>query len=145
LYKNKHEGARKPGCPKKDEEEQDKNKKDAAKVVTPNQLKLAKRYKVKSRMCGNLTAINHHIKERMQMKHDQVCSFCGEPAYTRSMVCPEKPALHFFPSKGPNKGKSCFLDYHNDRCFGLAHRDFPVLLGKHKSEWTPPSEKKKKG
>jgi hypothetical protein len=40
LYKNKHEGARKPGRPKKDKEEQDKNKKDGA-----------KRYKVKSRSC----------------------------------------------------------------------------------------------
>jgi hypothetical protein len=60
------------------------------------------------------------------------------------MVCPEKPALHFFPPKGPNKGNSCFINYHNDCCFGLACRDFPVLLGKRKSEWTPPSEKKKK-
>jgi hypothetical protein len=60
------------------------------------------------------------------------------------MVCPEQPALHFFPTKGPNKGKSCFIDYHNDSCFGLARRDYQVLLGKSKSEWSPPSDKKKK-
>jgi hypothetical protein len=40
-------------------------------------------------------------------------------------------------------GKSCFLDYHNDCCFGLARPDFPVLLGKRKSEWMLPSEKRK--
>jgi hypothetical protein len=142
MFKNKNEERRKPGRPKKkDDEEQDKTN---AHVVKPGQLKIAKRFKVKSRLCGDLTAINHHIKEREQMKHDQVCSYCGEPAYTRCTVCPEKPALHFYPSKGPNMGKSCFLDYHNDCCFGLARRDFPVLLGKRKSEWTPPSEKKKK-
>jgi hypothetical protein len=136
AYKKKDGVARKPGRPKKDEEA-----KDDAHVVTPKQLKIAKRYKFKSRLCGDLTAINHHVKERQQMKHDQVCSYCGEPAYTRCMVCPEQPALHFFPSKGPNMGKSCFLDYHNDCCFGLARRDFPVLLGKRKSDWSPPSEK----
>jgi hypothetical protein len=139
-FKNKNAVARKPGRPKKDEEQAEKQ----AHLVTPSQLKLAKRYKVKSRLCGDLNAISHHIKERTQMKHDQVCTYCGEPAYTRCMVCPEKPALHFFPSKGPNKGKSCFLDYHNDCCFGLARRDFPVLLGKRKSEWAPPTENKKK-
>ena len=140
LYKNKHGVARKPGCPKKGEEQANKD----AIVVTPSQLTVAKRYKVKSRLCGDLNAIAYHVKERAQMKQDQVCAFCGEPAYTRCTVCPEKPALHFFPSKGPNKGKSCFLDYHNDCCFGLACQDYPVLLKKCKSDWSPPSENKKK-
>jgi hypothetical protein len=74
----------------------------------------------------------------------QVCSYCGEPAYTKCMVCPEKPALHFFPTKGPNKGKRCYLDYHNDCCFELVRRDFQVLLGKRRSGWSPPSDKQKK-
>jgi hypothetical protein len=139
MFKNKNEVPRKPGRPKKKNEEQAKTD---AHVVTLGQLKLARRFKVKSRLCSDLTAINHHIKEREQVKNDQVCSNCGEPAYTRCTVCPEKPALHFFPSKGPNMGKSCFLDYHNDCCFGLAHQEFPVLLTKRKSEWSPPSEKK---
>jgi hypothetical protein len=72
LYK-KNEGARKPGHPKKDEAKNDVH------VVMPSQLKMAKSFKVKSRLCGDLTAINHHIKKRKQIKHHQVCSFCGEP------------------------------------------------------------------
>jgi hypothetical protein len=140
VYRKKDDGARQVGRPKKraGAEEND------AHVVTPTQVKIAKRYKYKSRLCGDLSAINHHIKSREQMKHEQVCSFCGEPAYTRCMICPEKPALHFFPAKGPNKEKSCFIDYHDDCCFGLARRDFPVLLGKTKKEWSPPSERQKK-
>ena len=142
AYRKKDDGGRKrgPGCPKKGEEA-DKND---AREVTPTQVKAAKRYKLKSRLCGDLTAINHHIKEREHMKHAQVCSFCGELAYTRCTVCPEKPALHLFPAKGPNKEKSCFVDYHSDCCFGLARRDFPVLLGKSKTDWSPPSERRKK-
>ena len=140
VYKKKDDGGpRKRGRPKRGDEA-DKNDAD---VVTTTQVKMAKRYKFKSRLCGDLTAINHHIQEREQMKHDQVCSFCVEPAYTRCMVCPERPALYFFPAKGPNKEKSCFIDYHNDCCFGLARRDFPGLLGRNKNEWSPPSDRKK--
>jgi hypothetical protein len=130
----KDEGTKNPGRPKKGDEASSKND---AHIVTPSHVKLAKRYKVKSRLCGDLTAISHHINQRVQMKHDQVCSYCGEPAYTRCMVCPEKPALHFYPSKGPNMGKSCFLDYHNDCCFSSTP-------WKAQSEWSPPSEKQKK-
>ena len=135
--------ARKPGRPKKTNEAGKCD--ETLHVVTPAQVKLAKRYTVtKTRMCGDLNTVAHHIQEREQMKHDHVCAFCGEPAYTRCTVCPEKPALHFYPARGPNAGKSCFLDYHNDCYFGLARQDCSELLGKRKSEWTPPSAKQVK-
>ena len=114
-----------------------------APIVTPQDLKLATRYRLKSRLCGDLTAFNHHIKEKVNMKHHKVCAYCGEKAYTMCTVCPDQPALHFFPSKGPSAGKTCFLDYHNNVCFGLARQDFTGVLGKRKSEWSPPSERKK--
>jgi hypothetical protein len=140
VYTKKADRApRKRGRPKKGEEA-DKND---AHAVTTIKVMTAKQHKFKSYLCGDLTSINHHIQEREQMKHDQVCSFCGEPAYTRCTVCPEKPAPHFFPAKGFNKEKSCFIDYHNDCCFGLARREFPLLLGRSKREWRPPSDRQK--
>jgi hypothetical protein len=44
---------------------------------------------------------------------------------------------------GPNKGKACFVDYHNTTCFGLAREDM-ALVGKKKSKWQRPSETKKR-
>ena len=113
-------------------------------VVTPDQLKLAKRYKVKSRLCGDMTAIKHHIKESVSLKHSKVCAFCGEQAYTQCTICPGKPMLHFFPSKGKGAGKGCFLDYHSDICFGLASEDLVVLHGKKRKEWSSPSVSQQK-
>lgn len=131
-------GARKPGHPPRNTS-QEATTSDRP-VVTPDQLKLAKKHTVKSRMCGDLTAISHHIMEMAKLKHGMVCTHCGEPACTMCTICPDQPALDFYPSKGPNKGKSCFVDYHNDCCFGLAHGDHQVLLGKSKSDWSPPMQ-----
>jgi hypothetical protein len=137
------EGARRAGRPKKNmpgRATSSKNK-NAAADITPEQLKTAKRNTTKSRLCGDLRQIDVHIKGRQSLKHEKMCAFCGEPAYT---ICPEQPALHFYPAKGPNLDKSCFLDYHNDCCFGLAKRDCTVLLGKRKSEWLSPTDRQKK-
>jgi hypothetical protein len=140
------EGARRAGRPKKNmpgRATSSKNK-NAAADITPEQLKTAKRNTTKSRLCGDLRQIDVHIKGRQSLKHEKMCAFCGEPAYTICTICPEQPALHFYPAKGPNLDKSCFLDYHNDCCFGLAKRDCTVLLGKRKSEWLSPTDRQKK-
>jgi hypothetical protein len=65
VYTKKADGVpRKRGRPKKGDEA---NKNDAH-AVTTTQVMTAKRHKFKSRLCGNLTLINHHIWEREQMK-----------------------------------------------------------------------------
>ena len=117
---------------------------EALPVVTPRQLKVAKRHKLKSRLCGDLTAIDHHILSKVTKKHSRKCAFCGEDAYTFCTICPGEPALHFYPTKGDGKGRGCFMDYHSDACFGLARADLPVLLGKRTSDWSPPSANEKK-
>ena len=134
---NQDEGPRKAGRPKQNTDTRSssilRNSK-APPVVTPQQLKLARKHNLKSRLCGDLTAFNHHLQERVNLKHDKVCAYCGEKAYTLCKICPDQPALHFFPSRGPNAGKNCFLDYHNDLCFGLARVDFTEVYGKRKSD-----------
>ncbi len=111
------------------------------------------------RLCGNLSEFRCHANGIVKQgtggrgKGALTCVVCNTRTYTSCGLCltaqtnnndGRHPTLCFFPSKGPNMGKSCFLDYHNDCCFGLARRDFPVLLGKRKSEWSQPSEKKKR-
>ena len=49
-------------------------------------------------------------------------------------------ALHFF---GAEKGRTCFIDYHNDACFGLGYGD-AALVNTNKRDWLPPSGKKRK-
>jgi hypothetical protein len=112
----------------------------------PNQLKLAKSFKVKSRLCGDLTAINYHnIKKQMQMKHDQVCSYCGSQlTQGRCMVCPQKPVLHFFPSKGPNKEKAASLTTTMIVALGWHIEIFPYSLESVKVNGRRPQKRRKR-
>jgi hypothetical protein len=52
-------------------------------------------------------------------------------------------AMHYFPQKGQNAGRSCFIDYHNDSFFGLAY-DNVKLVNKQKREWPPANQTKQR-
>jgi hypothetical protein len=112
-------------------------------AVTPNNVKDAKKYKLKSRLCGDLSKITHHLKHKERLNKEHVCKFCGDPCYTRCTICPKKPFLHNFPSKGQCQGRSCFMDYHNDLCFGLAREDCH-MVGVRPSDWSPPTTTERK-
>jgi hypothetical protein len=62
-------------------------------------------------------------------------SFVGEQAYWVCTLCNNK-AMHYFPQRGQNAGRSCFIDYHNDSFFGLAY-DNIKLVNKRMSDWSP--------
>jgi hypothetical protein len=115
-------------------------------AVTPEDVKKAKTNKMKSRLCGDLTKITYHLLKKERHHKEHVCKFCGDPCYTRCTICPNKPFLHDFPSKGQCEGRSCFMDYHNDLCFGLA-KDDCHMVGVRPSDWSPPtaSDRKKNG
>ena len=105
-------------------------------------LKRAVGRRGKSRLCGNLSHFERHVESvQTGKKHPLSCRVCGEQCYSVCGLC-NKP-LHFFPNRGKNMGKSCFLEYHNDSFFGLAVEDCKVMQ-KRKSDWTPPSATKKK-
>ena len=90
-----------------------------------------------SRLCGDLTALNHHIKGvKTGNKHPKACKVCGKPAYSTCTICNE--ALHFMPSKGEVAGATCFFDYHNDVFFGMARSDVSIK-GISKKQWSYPS------
>jgi len=96
----------------------------------------------KSRLCGNLAQFERHVESvETGKKHPLSCRVCGEQCYSICGLC-NKP-LHFFPNRGKNLGKNCFLEYHNDSFFGLAVEDCKVM-NKRKSDWVPLSLAKKK-
>jgi hypothetical protein len=96
----------------------------------------------KSRLCGNLSHFERHVQSvETGKKHPLSCRVCGDNCYSVCTLC-DKP-LHFFPSRGKNMGKNCFLEYHNDSYFGLAVDDCKVMK-KRKTDWAPPSATKKK-
>jgi hypothetical protein len=128
---------RKRGRPRKGEE-----KAKPSELVTLKQLDAGKMNgNFKSRLTGDLRAFKKHLLSMKRDKHPKICKWCGANSYTYCGIC--KKFLHFFPSRGPNKGKACFVDHHNTTCFGLAREDM-ALLGKKKSEWKRPSEAKKR-
>jgi hypothetical protein len=96
----------------------------------------------KSRLCGNLSHFERHVQSVVTgKKHPLSCRVCGDHCYSVCTMC-DKP-LHFFPNRGKNVGKNCFLEYHNDSFFGLAVDDCKVMK-KRKQDWTAPTVAKKK-
>ena len=102
-----------------------------------NQLKKKKH----SRLCGDLGCFTVHVNHLKKIKCAKQCEVCGVDVYTVCSLCPGRPGLHFFPSKGIAKGKQCFVDYHNDDFFGLAKGDMTLFKGKRLKDWKPPSKR----
>lgn len=95
-----------------------------------------------SRLCGDLTRMMKHIQSmETSAKHPKICKVCGKDSYSVCTIC-DAP-LHLMPTKGENKGKLCFFDYHNDAFFGMA-RDDSAISGTKKSDWCYPSRAKKR-
>ena len=118
---------------------QAKSLKAGAALITPQTLKDASSTH-SSRLCGDLSKINHHLANcigtKEGYKHGGECAFCGEKAFTKCGVC-DVP-LHNRPSKGEHKDKNCFMDYHNTCFFGMAYAD-RHLLNKTRTTWTKPT------
>jgi hypothetical protein len=111
-------------------------------IVTPEQFKLGKRNRIKSRLCGDLGHLSDHLasfsEPAAKIKYGKQCEWCGEVAFTKCLVC--GAALHFYPTTGKNKGKGCAIHYHNEMCFGLGFKDHQVLHKKAKPSWVEPTQ-----
>ena len=80
------------------------------------------------------------MKTGQQNAH--ICVVCGENCYTICTLC----GVWLHPpnnKKGKNKDATCFLDWHNDKFFGLARDDWINLLKKRKGDWEPPNNAKR--
>ena len=82
------------------------------------------------RLCGDLTDFERHVESRAQYKNPRPCEACGADSYTICGLC--NVPLHFFPRRGCQTKKTCFIKYHSDTLFGLARSD-STLLGKTKN------------
>ena len=95
-----------------------------------------------SRLCGDMSMIQYHLKSmETGRKHPKKCVVCGEDAHSVCTICGK--ALHLLPQRGPNQGKTCFIEYHSESFFGLAKDDVDVMKIK-KKDWEYPSEAKKR-
>jgi hypothetical protein len=111
-------------------------------IVTPEQFKLGKRNRTKSRLCGDLGHLSDHLatftEPAAKIKYGKQCEWCGEATFTQCLVC--GVALHFYPTTGKNKGKGCAIHYHNEMCFGLGYKDHQVLHKQAKPSWVEPTQ-----
>ena len=112
-------------------------------VVTPEQFRIAKRHRTKSRLCGDLGHLSSHLKTfhepAAKIKFGKLCEWCGDVSYTKCLVC--DVALHFFPTKGASQGKACAIHFHDEMCFGLGKKDQQVIHNKAKPPtWVEPSK-----
>ena len=82
-----------------------------------------------------------HVNHLKKIKYVKQCEVCGVDVYTVCALCPGRPGLHFFPTKGIAKGTQYYLNYHSDKFFGLAKSDFKLFKSKRIKDWKPPSKR----
>ena len=76
-----------------------------------------------TRYCGDLRELERHVAAAATgFKDGRRCAFCGELTYSKCVIC-DAP-LCFFPLKGKNRGKLCYLHYHDITDFGLGYSNF---------------------
>ena len=96
----------------------------------------------KSRGCGDLDKLCLHLNSVERLSSSRMCAWCGEPAYTKCMLCKDpsgKAGVTLHSSKSIERSL-CFVEYHNDMCIGIAKDDQYKLLKKRKKNWTEPTE-----
>ena len=95
----------------------------------------------KSRGCGDLDALCHHVDSVKPLKTPRKCEWCGENAYHACYACEgddgKAVPLHF-TKKGVVTCK-CFWRFHNDVCIGLGRGDTTKYMGKQKGKWREPT------
>jgi hypothetical protein len=94
---------------------------------------------IQKRLLGDITTRLDSMTA-MQSRNGKVCRWCGVVAFTYCSKCSDKPALHFYTTKGASKGKGCALHYHNTNCFGLAKAD-AVGVSLPIKQWREPSKR----
>ncbi|KAG7351656.1 hypothetical protein IV203_007704 [Nitzschia inconspicua] len=100
-----------------------------------------KRKVVTSRFCGDLTKYRQHLASKETTKTRNNCFVCGEKTRTRCGLC--SVPLHGHVDQGSVKGRSCYVDYHDECMFGLCRSDAPYF-GRKKNQWSMPTDRERK-
>jgi hypothetical protein len=123
-------------------------------AVTQEILSNAQKNKeLKKRFCGSLTKYIQHEEsirylDNKIFKKGKTCYFCGQPCWSYCGICKdpvtlEPLMLHHCPLRGKSVGQLCFSHTHNEKGFGLAKKDQP-LIGEKQKNWSPPTKKARK-
>jgi len=101
--------------------------------------------RMETRICGDLNKFEAHclsVSLPKDQKHPKQCRVCGKECYTECTLCTPACPLHYFPNRGSNSGKICFVEWHNRDFFGLA-RDDCGRVNKRKTDWIAPTSAEK--
>jgi hypothetical protein len=93
--------------------------------------------KAKKRMCGFIGNLAEHYDSCNTMEErgkKLTCVFCGKPTYQLCALCGS--AMHKHPQADGQS--SCFFNWHDTGCFGLARDDWKITNKKMK-DWTYPT------
>ncbi|KAG7367695.1 hypothetical protein IV203_030366 [Nitzschia inconspicua] len=100
-----------------------------------------KRKVVTSRFCGDLTKYKQHLASKETTNTRNNCFVCGDKTKTRCGMC--GVPLHGHVEQGSVKGRSCYMDYHDECMFGLCRSD-AAYFGRKKNQWSMPTERDRK-
>ena len=95
-----------------------------------------------SRLCGDLLDLSMHYKsirlvDLVNGKNMQVCAYCKQKCSHICGLCGK--AFHLTkPRNLPNITVPCFIEYHDECCFGLAYSDTSIASKRKKKELTYP-------
>ena len=92
----------------------------------------------RSCLCGDLTILQYHDSKMYRTGKERNCVVCGEKCIAYCTACKDKPYMHWQVVRGPNKGRQCFLEYHNTSHYGLC-RDDSKMFGIAKKSWCEPT------
>jgi len=90
-----------------------------------------------TRLCGGDFGTNH-LQSFESASHGPKCHWCGKKAYTKCSIC--GVPLHNFSIRGADKGKACSVHWHDQKLFGLGHKDSTTLKSKDGMKWRTPSD-----
>ena len=78
-----------------------------------------------SRICLQPRDLKPHIAQTHRLHNDNRCEVCGVATRYRCTLCDR--SLYFFPQRGRQLNKDCFVDFHDESFFGLARCDAPLI------------------
>lgn len=104
-------------------------------------MMMKKKKTVTSRFCGDLSKYKQHLASKETTNTRNNCFVCGEKTRTRCGMC--SVALHGHVDQGTVKGRSCYMDYHDECMFGLCRSD-AAYFGRKKNQWSIPTDRERK-
>ncbi|KAG7370169.1 hypothetical protein IV203_027915 [Nitzschia inconspicua] len=104
-------------------------------------MMMKKKKAVTSRFCGDLSKYKQHLASKETTNTRNNCFVCGEKTRTRCGMC--SVALHGHVDQGTVKGRSCYMDYHDECMFGLCRSD-AAYFGRKKNQWSMPTDRERK-